>query len=352
MINFPYEGQKHSATIIMLPYREDIWLNAGEDARKTILDMAKIITQYEKLILIVDPSIIDIVKKNFNLTNVSIIEAKYNDAWARDIMPIFVIENNKVKAISFDFNAWGGKIDGLYENYEDDRKIKTTICQKLGITEKKVPFILEGGSINTNGKGVLITTEACLLSKGRNPKYSKEEIETILKENLGLNEVIWLENGIVEDETNEHVDNMAVFLDENTIALASSDKGQQAKYSKSAYDKLVKLGYSVIKIPVPEPDLFLTEDEEKLIVIDSEAKQRLSNAKLAASYINFYQSDKYILLPQFGVKEDNIAYNILNNFYQGNKKIYRINSRSILVSGGNIHCITMQIPEVKYESKN
>ena len=352
MINFPYEGQKHFATIIMLPYRKDIWLNAGEDARKTILDMAKIITKYEKLILIADPSIIDLIKKDFALTNITIIEAKYNDAWARDIMPLFVIEDNKLKAISFDFNAWGGKIDGLYENYEDDRKIKTTICQKLNLPEKKVPFILEGGSINTNGKGVLLTTKACLLSEGRNPRYSKEEIENILKENLGLNEIIWLENGIVDDETNEHVDNMAVFLDENTIALASSEKGLQAKYSKSAYDMLIKLGYNVIKIPVPNPDLYLTEAEEKLIIIDNKAKKRLSNTKLAASYINFYQGDKYILLPQFGVKEDDIAYNILNDFYKGNKTIYRINSRSILVSGGNIHCITMQIPEVKHESKN
>lgn len=350
MIKYPFEGTRHKATIIMLPYRKDIWLNEGKDARKVILEMAKIITKYEKLYLIAHDSIYKEAKEMFNLDNVFIIKMNYNDAWARDICPLFVVEDNKLKGISFDFNAWGGSFDGLYSDYEADRKVKSELIKYLNIEEVKIPFILEGGSINTDGCGNLLTTRACLLSKGRNPSYNEEEITNILKESLNLKNIIYLDNGIVEDETNEHVDNMAVFLDSKTIALAWSDYGLQHEYSIKAYNDLIALGYNVIKLPVPNPDLKMTEDESKSIELSKDTKVRLESSKLAASYINFYQSDKFILLPQFNVKEDELAYNILNDFYQGKKTIYKIQSRAILVSGGNIHCITMQIPEVKCES--
>ncbi len=347
MIRYPFEGDKHYGTIIMIPYRDDIWLNGGKDAIDTIYQMVSILVKYEKVFLICHPTKIDYIKDKFKFDNLHIIEALYNDAWARDICPLFGIENNKLKAICFDFNAWGGDYDGLYNDYSDDIKIKDIVVNYFNITSNKVKFVLEGGSINTNGNK-LLTTRACLLSLGRNPKYSEEDITNILKKELNQNEIIWLDNGIDEDETNEHVDNMACFLDENTIALAYGLEEKQKENSLSAYNKLISLDYKVVKLPVPS--LYLTSEEEQQIKLDDSAKNRLANTKLAASYVNFYQSDKYILLPQFGVKEDEIAYDILNNFYQGKKEIYKISSRSILVSGGNIHCITMQIPEVSYES--
>lgn len=350
MINYPFEGTSHEATLIMLPYRKDIWLNSGRDAIDVIYQMAEVITKYERLILLADPHIYHKAKVKFKLPNTMVLEIPYNDAWARDICPLFVIDDKKLKAVSFDFNAWGGLVDGLYSDYSLDILVKEKLVKYLNIPEIKVPFILEGGSINTNGKGVLLTTKACLLSKGRNPQFNEKQITEVLKTNLNQKEVIWLDNGIYGDETNEHVDNMAVFLDEWTIALAWAEEGVQHTYSKKAYDMLKSKGFDVIKIPVPSPDLVLTSEEASQIVCDKEAKNRLVGTKLSASYINFYQSDKYILLPQFGVKEDEVACNLLEDFYKGKKEIYQIYSRPILVSGGNIHCITMQIPEVKHEN--
>lgn len=344
-VRYPYEGDSHYATIIMLPYREDIWINSGKDAWDAIYQMALVITRYEKLILLAMPKIYEEAKNKFNLENVIVLPIEYNDAWARDICPIYLLDDKKTVAINFDFNAWGGQIDGLYKDYSLDVLVKEKINSFLKINSKKIPFILEGGSINTNGEGVLLTTEACLLSKGRNPKYTKEEIENILKEKLCQKEIIWLPHGIVDDETNEHVDNMAVFLDNKTILLAWSDNGLQHEYSKSALEILEAKGYRVIKMPVPSPDLLITDDEASKIVINTDAKNRLVGTKMAASYVNFYQGKNYILLPQFGCKEDELAYKILNDFYKGKKEICRISSRAILVSGGNIHCITMQIPK-------
>ena len=212
-------------------------------------------------------------------------------------------------------------------------------------------FILEGGSIHTNGFKTLLTTEACLLSKGRNSNLSKIEIENHLKEMLNIDKVLWIPHGIYNDETNEHVDNMACFLDENTILLASSKDKEDIQYKWSMEAKKIlenettALGnkINVILVNVPNPYLRLTKDEALKIKPIDGAKPRLEGDRLAASYVNFYMGNDFIILPKFNVKEDQEAYDILNNFYKGSKKIYQIESRNILVSGGNIHCITMQI---------
>ncbi len=354
MINytFPFEGDEHLGTIILLPYREDTWENGGAIAKDEFLNLVKAISNHETVYLIKSPKVKYSIE-DFKIENVTILELPYDDSWARDNTLIFTLTNEgKIRAVDYKFNAWGGNVDGLYDNWEDDDKLGKALANVLNVN--RVPdkdFILEGGSIHTNGKGLLLTTEACLLSEGRNKNLTKEEIEQHLKDTLGMQKVIWLPHGIVNDETNEHVDNMACFLDEETVLLATSKDTNdlQYKWSMEALDILENettvdgKPLNVILVNCPNPYLTLTEEESKQIVSSEQAKARNAGDRLAASYVNFYMGKDFICLPKFNVKEDEEAYEILNNFYKGSKKIYQIESRKILVAGGNIHCVTMQI---------
>ena len=348
---FPFEGLNHQGTIILLPYRKDTWENGGELAFNEYKEIIKAISNHEHVYVIKSPKV-TYDTSCLNINNVSIHELDYDDSWARDNTLIFLSDGKNVKAIDFGFNAWGGNVDGLYSPWDMDNSLGCKLGKLLNI--KTIPdkdFILEGGSIHTNGNGVLLTTEACLLSKGRNSNLSKDEIEKHLKEMLGMDKVIWLPHGIVNDDTNEHIDNMACFLDESTVLLADSKDTNdlQHKYSIEAKEILesstTKDGkpIKVITVYTPNPYLKLTKEEASQIVPEEFAKKRLEGDRLAGSYVNFYMGKDFIILPKFNTSEDIEAYNVLNDFYKGSKKIYQIESRKILVAGGNIHCITMQI---------
>ncbi len=343
----PFEGNKHEGTIILLPYREDTWEDGGRKAFSEFKEIIFSIALYEHVYVIKSSNVKYDISELYNKENISIHELEYDDSWARDNTLIFLNnDNDEIRAVDFGFNAWGGDFDGLYTPWDNDNKLGSNLVKLLNVncySDKN--FILEGGSIHSNGKGLLLTTEACLLSEGRNKNLTKEEIENHLKEMLGMNKVIWLPHGIVNDETNEHVDNMACFLDEKTVLLATSkdENDLQYKWSMEAKKILEDNNLDVILVPTPNPYLRLTKEEANSIVVSKDAKPRPEGDRLAGSYVNFYMGDKFIILPKFNVKEDEEAYNILNEFYKGKKKIHQIESRKILVAGGNIHCITMQI---------
>jgi agmatine deiminase len=190
---------------------------------------------------------------------------------------------------------------------------------------------------------------------GRNPTFTKEEIEETLKDYLGIDKLIWVPHGIVEDETDEHIDNMVAFVKPGVLAMAWCDnpKDPQYEYCQQTYDVLSKTTdakgrtFEIHKIPVPSPALYMSKQESLgLSKGRYGAKSRPAGARLAASYINFYQGKDFIILPAFGVKEDALALQAMKELFP-NKTIHQINSREILLGGGNIHCITMQIPEAK-----
>ena len=347
---FPFEGNKHKGTIIELPYREDTWRNKALNAIPVFLELVKIISKYEIVYLICHPQIDDSIVNQFKMDNVKILRIPYNDSWARDNTLIFLSDKKNLKALDFGFNAWGGTVDGLYKNWQDDARLGSNLinyfnCDFINAHD----FILEGGSVHSDGEGTILTTEACLLSKGRNGHLSKEEIEKKLLAYFNAQKVIWLPHGIYNDETNEHVDNVACFLEPGVIALAScSDKNDiQYQYYKEDLEALANATdakgrkLKIIEINVPSP-LYLTKEEADGLVI-SDAIIRPENNRLAGSYINFYMSDEFVIVPQFGVQEDQQALEILKEYYP-NKDVYGIMSREILLAGGNIHCVTMQIP--------
>lgn len=358
----PFEGDKHSGTIVLLPYRKDTWRNGAKPAQECFKKVITSIAKFEPVYVGIDPSIYNKVISDYkDLKNVHPIRIKYNDSWARDNCPIFVKNNNQMRIVDFRFNAWGGEVDGLYSNYKDDDLLTKRLAKYFGVERYYLDdFILEGGSIHVDGEGTCLVTKACLLSKGRNPNLNQLEIEETLKIYLNVSKVIWLENGIYEDETNEHIDNMACFIKPGVVALAwTTDKNDpQYKFSSAAYKLLSNSvdakgrKLKVIKIKLPKP-LYMSKNESKGIKVGRyDAKARPEGSRLAASYINFYQGEKFVILPAFGVPEDKLAKAQLQKLYP-EKTIIQINSREILLGGGNIHCITMQIPyNEEFKKKN
>jgi agmatine deiminase len=236
---FPFDGLAHEGTIILFPYREYTWEDGGLKAFPEFKSIIETISMHEHVYVIKSPKV-KYDTSCLNMKNVSIHELDYDDSWARDNTLIFLKKDNKFKAVDFGFNAWGGKVDGLYSNWEDDKKLGSNLSKLLNIEcYLDKDFILEGGSIHPNGNKTLLTTEVCLLSKGRNSKLSKEEIENHLKEMLGMDKVLWIPDGIYNDETNEHIENMACFLDENTILLATSKDTNDIQYKWSMEAKRI-----------------------------------------------------------------------------------------------------------------
>ena len=293
--------------------------------------------------------------------NLHIIEMETDDSWARDTGPTFAF--NKTGdvlsriGINWTFNAWGGEYDGLYASWDKDDKVAKNFTNYLG--DKILDagsFVLEGGSIHTDGEGTLMVTESCLLSKGRNPSLTKTEIEDTLKKFLGVKKVLWLPFGIYNDETNEHVDNVAAFIKPGEIVLAWTDNESDPQYnmSKADYDYLSSetdakgRKLTIHKIPVPAIPVRCTEADIDNYIFEPGEDEREAGERLAASYVNFYFANGCILLPQFGgenEESDKRAQAIFEKICS-DKKIIPINTRSILLGGGNIHCITQQIPYI------
>lgn len=351
--HLPFEGERHLATIVLLPYREDTWRNKAEPAMAEFLAVVKAIAEYERVVVVCSPKIDRKTVSRFQLANTTILRLDYDDSWARDNTPLFLIDKERnLLGVDFGFNAWGGEYDGLYKDYQDDDKLSRRILLELRIPRfAKKDFILEGGSILTDGRGTLLTTKECLLSRGRNPSLSKEEIEKVLKETLGMDQVVFLPYGLVEDETDGHVDNIVSFLDDHTIALTMPKDKEDPQYQRSLEDLRVLKEmkdvddnpYQIVLLPLPGP-LYLTKEEEEGLLKNPDAIERREGRRLAGSYANLYQGKDFVLLPQFGVEEDEEAKEILENFYKGKKKVIPIPSREILLGGGNIHCITKEIP--------
>lgn len=354
----PGEYEKHKGCILVWPERPGSWVYGAVAARKAFKAVISGIAQSETVYLAASHTSIENAREMLSdVENVIIFECDTNDSWARDIAPTGVVnaDRSEVRAVNWEFNAWGGDFDGLYTDYELDNAFAFEAAKLL---QQQVydaaPFVLEGGSIHSDGEGTILVTESCLLSKGRNPELSKEEIEEKLKEYLGAEKVLWLPRGIYNDETNEHVDNFAAFLRPGEILLAWTDDENDPQYELS----LAGLRYLekecdakgrkliVHKMPIPDHPVLITEEDLAGYTFADGEENREVGERLAASYVNFYFSNEHILLPQFGgenEESDKRAVEILSKLCP-ERTVIPVYARDILVGGGNIHCITQQIP--------
>ncbi len=346
----PAEFSPHFGCIMIFPHRRDSWQNGAYAARKAFAEVIRVISKSEKVIVCARYDDYDAAR--FMLPdNVRVVEMESDDSWARDVAPTFVTNGKNIRGIDWGFNAWGGLADGLYFPWDKDNKMARKLCDLLDVdTYDKRSFILEGGSIHSDGEGTVMTTESCLLSGGRNPDMSKAEIEEELKKYLGAEKVLWLPKGIYNDETNEHIDNICAFTSPAEVVLSWTDDKDDPQYemSESCLDYLENTTdakgrkIKVHKLPLPSP---VTVTEEECAGLDDMNGQptRIPGERLAASYANFYISNGHVLVPQFGDKNDSTALKILSELFP-EREVVGIYARDILIGGGNIHCITQQIP--------
>ncbi len=345
----PAEWEKHRGTIMIWPERAGSWPYGAQPARPVFARLISEICAGEKVYLAVsesgENSARELLKNEILAERVELWRVKTDDCWARDMAPTFVKRGGEVCGIDWAFNAWGGEYNGLYSDYQNDDKFASFACGKLGVRCISArPFVLEGGSIHSDGCGTVITTEECLLSKGRNPGLSKEQIEQNLKFFLGADRIIWLKRGIAGDETDGHVDNICAFADKNTVLLAWSEQGEQGEICRENYEILKANGLEIVKLPLPKVSVTVTEYEIKGLAPCEGETVREVGERLAASYVNFYVCNACVLVPQFGDENDGNAVKVLKSVFPA-KKIIPVRARELIVGGGNIHCLTQQIPE-------
>ena len=351
----PAEFEPQDGVLLVWPTRPGSWGKDPTAAQSAFCKIMKAASRSERVYLLADKAhLAEAAAKAGAFATV--LEIPSDDAWARDVGPTFVTDGARVRGVSWRFNAWGGEADGLYADWEKDDALAESFCEAIGADCCRAEdFVLEGGSICSDGEGTLLVTEACLLSAGRNPGLTKAQIERKLMDYLGVRKVLWQPRGIYNDETNEHVDNVCAFIAPGEVVLAWADDVDDPQYALSSadYDYLLRetdakgRRLTIHKLPVPDHPVLVTEADMANFAFAPGEDARAVGERLAASYVNFYFTNDSVLLPQFGgenAASDARAAEILRRLCP-NRTVVPVFSRAILLGGGNIHCVTQQIPK-------
>jgi agmatine deiminase len=347
----PGEFEPHEGCWMIWPERTDNWRLGAKPAEKAFVDVAEAISRFEPVTMCVSAR--QFVNARGKLpAQIRVVEMSNNDSWMRDVGPTFVVdEKGNLRAVDWDFNAWGGLDGGLYFPWDLDDLIARKVAEIERADRYKAPLVLEGGSIHVDGEGTLLTTEECLLNANRNPQLSREEIEKYLKAYLNIEKVIWLPRGIYNDETDGHVDNICCFVRPGVVLLAWTDDVNDPQHEicqealaalESATDAMER-NLEVHKLQLPSPVLISAEECEGVDSVEGSIPRKAGD-RMAASYVNFYIANGAVIAPLFGDPADRPALEKLKELFP-NREVVGIYAREILLGGGNIHCITQQQPK-------
>jgi agmatine deiminase len=256
-----------------------------------------------------------------------------------------------VRGVDWDFNAWGGFDGGLYSPWNRDAQVASKVMEIERCARYATPgFVLEGGSIHVDGEGTLVTTEECLLNRNRNPHLTREQIEAVLSDNLAVDKIVWLPDGLFNDETDGHVDNFCCYIRPGEVLLAWTDDPQDPNYSRchAALEVLQSTQdakgrpFTVHKMPIPGP-LYATQDECAGVDPVVGTQERNPGERLAGSYVNFLIVNGGIIAPSFDDPHDETARALLQQLFPQHE-VVMVPGRELLLGGGNIHCLTQQQP--------
>jgi agmatine deiminase len=327
----PAEWQKQRAVLMAFPHKDSDWNDNLNSALVPFIRIAQAIAYAQPVYIICDKK--DNIADLFCSThNMSFIEIATNDTWIRDFGYISIIENNEIKLLDFTFDAWGGKFESFLDN-----ALNKTLHKKgyMGITPlESIDFVLEGGAIESDGLGTILTTSACLCNKNRNGGLTKDEVEEKLVEYLGAKKVLWLDYGyLAGDDTDSHVDTLARFVSVDTIAYVQCQDKEDEHY-----DELKKMEEQL--------KVFKTFEDKKYNLIPLpmvSAKFDTMGNRLPATYANFLITNGALVYPTYSVKEDKIVHQIFQKLFV-DKEIIPIECSRLIEEGGSLHCSTMQIP--------
>jgi len=328
----PAEWEKHEATWLTWPKNPTTFPpRLMEEVEQIYVKMIEELAQGERVDLLVDDT--TTIEKVSSLLesddNVVFHTIKTVDVWVRDYGPIFLKNSNSIAATKWIFNAWGNK----YEDLRLDQEIGMKIAQSTGARIFEPDMVLEGGSIDVNGAGTCITSKQCLLNKNRNSHLNQDQITQFLKEYLAVTKVIWLDSGVAGDDTDGHVDDIARFVNKNTIICMTEDNPEDENYTP------LKKNLQIIN-ETPNQK----EDGIQVVPIRMPKKVDSEEGRLPASYANFYIGNTVVLIPTYDDPNDSPALNTLQTLFP-DRKVVGINCKPLLYGLGAIHCVTQQQPQ-------
>jgi agmatine deiminase len=346
----PGEFEAHAGCWIAWPERPDNWRLGAKPAQAAYAAVAEAISASEPVTVAVSDAQFENCRSMLS-PSIRVVELSSDDAWMRDTGPTFLLDGNGGRrGVDWRFNAWGGLEGGLYFPWDRDERVAEKVLEVERADRYRAPIVLEGGSIHVDGEGTVMATEECLLNHNRNPELTREQIERVLFEHLGAEKMIWLDRGVLDDETDGHVDNLACFARPGVVLLTWSEDESDPQHAISL-DALRRLqaatdargrAIEVVRLPSPGP-ITITEQEAQGVDAVPGSVPRRAGDRLAASYVNFYPANKRIVYPLLDERYDEAAGEILAGCFPG-REVVGVPAREILLGGGNIHCVTQQVP--------
>ncbi|GAC1300905.1 MAG: agmatine deiminase family protein [Mucilaginibacter sp.] len=336
--HFPAEWHPHIATWLSWPHKEESWPGKLELVYPQYCEFIKVLTEGELVrINVADEQMAAFAKQQLSLVDVDLKRVEFfefptNDAWCRDHGPAFLINPQAKQKVIVDwgYNAWGNK----YPPFDLDDVIPTKIGERFGLPVYHPGIVMEGGSVDFNGQGTVLTTTACLLNKNRNPHLNQQQIEAYLHNYYGAEQVLWLGDGIVGDDTDGHIDDITRFVNEDTVVTVIEENRQDENYhilqeNLQALKTMRLLNgkqLNIIELPMPGPVYY-------------------DGQRLPASYANFYIANSAVIVPTYRSKNDDRALEILQTCFPG-RKVVGIDSTHIIWGLGSFHCLSQQEPGV------
>ncbi|MDZ7705830.1 MAG: agmatine deiminase family protein [Trueperaceae bacterium] len=333
----PAEWDEHRATWTSWPFDDDLWEGYLDGVRLELANLVATISRFEPVYLNVrDDAVEEDARNHLNAANADTDNLTFhrvplNDIWFRDNGPIFIRnEAGQVALTDWEFNAWGGK----YAPWDQDNAAPQAVAQTLDAQRFSVPYVMEGGALEFDGRGTCLSTRSCLLSQQRNPNLSEAETESLLRDYLGVRHVVWLERGLIDDHTDGHIDTIVRFTDPHTLVCAVSEDPDNPNHDalRRNLDALRALrdpdgnAYTVIELPLPE-------------------KQPTLNDKyLPLTYANFYIGNGFVVVPTYQDKNDERALDILRPLFP-DRSVIGLPASNLITGGGAFHCVTQQQPE-------
>jgi agmatine deiminase len=330
MKRLPAEWEPQDAVLICWPHEKTDWAPILNAAEAVFMDIAETIARFEKLIVVVPSKECVRTKlsaRGVNLKNVVLYEIESNDTWARDFGPITIYEEGKPVLLDFTFTGWGGKFEAALDNQITEKLHKLGAFGKTPL--RKVDLILEGGSIESDGAGTLLTTAECLLNPNRNKKLNKAQVEEMLTDELAVKSFQWLENGwLAGDDTDAHVDTLARLCPDNTIVYVQCDDPADEHFPalQAMENELKQTGARLLPLPWPK------------------AKFDADGERLPATYANFLIINGAVLVPTYNDAADSQALETVRDAFP-DREIIGIDCSTLIIQHGSLHCVTMQIPK-------
>lgn len=333
---FPAEYARHAATWLSWPHKEESWPGKIDAIFPVYAQFVKLVAEGEQININVadeemkQKAISHLDAAGADLGNVQFFFHPTNDAWCRDHGPAFLVNDTEKRkmVVKWNYNAWGGK----YPPFDLDNEIPTSIAKHYGLPCAKPGIVMEGGSVDFNGRGTVLTTTSCLLNPNRNPNLSKDQIEQYLIQYYGVTNVLWLGDGIVGDDTDGHIDDITRFVNDSTVVTVvesdrKDDNFEPLKENLQTLDKMtLENGKSLRIVELPMPSAVVYQGQ-----------------RLPASYANFYIANRYVVTPTFRDKNDDRALMILQQCFP-DRKVVGLDSTDIIWGLGSFHCLSQQEP--------